>query len=146
MDAFIPQNWNLIENNDNTNIYETFVNDFKNKILITYSCYTDKNWRVIYSHMLSNFTNQIQKEKNNMIETNIRLNFISGKTGCGFYFTATDKRSLEHHIEEDWPVMLRCFYIQTTDNTQHMFFELTTLCYNLNDQTIIEALDMFKKI
>jgi len=134
-----PNNWVPYQstNKHATHSFKVNEKELVNEILITISNIKPEQVSFHINATYESLITQIYDESKNM--SNYQMDEISGKSGRGFYFVATDKRW--NGNQDDWPCMLRCFYVTETN-----VIEITVLCFSLNSDTIKQALDFIRSI
>ena len=68
---------------------------------------------------------QIEQERDRIAEQQITIHQLKKEPNLGFYFTATDRDHWKLEIDhgDDWPYMMRCFYI-----TPKLLLEISVFC------------------
>lgn len=82
---------------------------------------------------------QIEEEKYNMVEEDVKLQYMHGRYGCGVYFMATSKNY--NNQKDDFPFMLRCCYLSSNYTV-----EITVLCQNKESDAIRQVFAWVKEL
>lgn len=109
-----------------------------NRILITVNYFDPSKRPTIMQAAQQALKLQIQEEKDNMVEKDIRLQELPGDNGVGYYFMATDRNWSPSNTDE-WPYMLRCFYVAT-----NQMIEITVLHHRQPTYIINQVFDMLR--
>lgn len=136
-----PTNWkeSSTSNTRVSHCFEVNDNDDKiSKILLTITQLRKYNRNNVLSGLACNLSYQIEEEKDNMVESNVKLQHTRGKYGSGVYFMATAKNY--DNQKDDYPFMLRFCYVSNI-----YIFEITVLCQNKSSDAIQQVFEWIKE-
>ena len=132
-----PTEWrqSRTTNTSVTHCFETIDNGNKtSRILMTIRPYYGYNRGYTLNDYAWQLAGQIDEEKMNMVEKNVKLQYIQGQFGTGVYFMATDKNYDSQ--KDDYPFMMRCCYV-----SRSRVVEITVLCQNKESNAIKQVSD-----
>ena len=135
-----PTNWKKCSttNMTATHCFEMYdICDSSSRILMTIKPFYGYNRNYTLNDLAQKLAVQIDEEKRNMVEENVKLQYIQGLYGNGVFFTATDKNYDSQ--KGDYPFMMRCCYI-----SNRYVVEITVLCKSMNSEAIKQIFEWMR--
>jgi len=135
-----PSNWIRKQNSNKhaTHTFNVIENGKINLVMITISKFQkiQQSFLETPKYVLEM---EINIEKDHIAEKDIVVeSFVDNNKHIGYYYKATDTNWKKDCLD-DWPCVLRCLYTNENINV-----ELSVLCFDMNCNTIKQAIDMLK--
>jgi hypothetical protein len=115
------------------------ISNSSSRILLTISPFYGYDRNYTLNDLARKLAGQIDEEKGNIVEENVKLQYIQGLYGNGVFFTATDKNYDSQ--KDDYPFMMRCCYI-----SNRYVVEITILCQSKNSNVITQIFEWMRTL